>query len=60
MRFITTFFVVLVGAAFLSLSPVANGKDAVQWLEGSKGFEAATEKAGSEKKFLLLDFFHPH
>ncbi|MFQ5863306.1 MAG: hypothetical protein ACE5IC_09340 [Candidatus Brocadiales bacterium] len=52
--------VVLASLTLLSPTPVAQGKDAIQWLKGSKNFGVASEKATDEKKFLLLDFFHPH
>ncbi|MFQ5956241.1 MAG: hypothetical protein ACE5KK_00525 [Candidatus Brocadiales bacterium] len=59
MRHITA-LLVLVSLILFSPTPVVEGKDAVQWLKGSKNFGTASEKAGNEEKLLLLDFFHPH
>lgn len=59
MRSITALLLLIICTALLSPAPVVEGKESVQWLKGSKGFETASKKAGDEKKLLLLDFFHP-
>lgn len=51
---------ILVGLSLLLFAPVVEGRETVQWLRGSKDFGKATERAETEKKLLLLDFFHPH
>jgi hypothetical protein len=51
--------VVLVSAVLLSLAPVVQAKESIQWLKGSKNLATAQKKAGDENKLLLLDFFHP-
>ncbi len=59
MRHVTV-FLVLTGLTLLLIAPLAQAGETVQWLRGSKGLAAATEKVNGEKKLLLLDFFHPH
>ncbi len=58
MRHIAT-LLVLASVILLPLAPIAQGKEAIQWLKGAKGLAAAPEKAGNEKKLMLLEFFHP-
>lgn len=58
MRYITALFI-LTSITLLPVTRVADGKEVVQWLKGEDGFETASERAGDEKKLLLLDFFHP-
>jgi hypothetical protein len=59
MRYITALFM-LASITLLSVTPVVEGKESIQWLKGEEGFEAASEMAEDEKKLLLLDFFHPN
>lgn len=59
MRYITALFM-LASITLLSVTPVVEGKESIQWLKGEEGFEAALEMAEDEKKLLLLDFFHPN
>ncbi len=52
--------IILASITFLQITAVAEEKDTIPWLKGSKNFGAASEKAQEHKKLLLLDFFHPH